>query len=133
MHNKNCNTLRDVQSIRRKFNKMVKEKTPTGDPTIPPQVLQAKHIQDAIVSRADAASEADDDDLGFPTESHPFADDTNEPTTVSNSAASIRPTVPSYASQVVSQIPTAPRPTVARGRRGAVVPTTAPPSVVDHA
>jgi hypothetical protein len=43
IHNKNCGTLRDVQSIRRKFNKMVKEKTPTGDPSIPPQVLQAKH------------------------------------------------------------------------------------------
>jgi hypothetical protein len=88
-HNRNAGCIRDVQSIRRKFNKLVKEKIRTGDPDCPPLIRQAKRIQQAIVSRADAASEADEEDLGFPTDTVSITDTvSNTPrATVSNSVS----------------------------------------------
>lgn len=55
---------RDSQSLRRKFNGLVKVGTPTGDPTCPPHVRRAKRIMKTIGERCDAAEEVEDTDLG---------------------------------------------------------------------
>lgn len=45
---------RDANSLRRKFNALVKVKKPTGDPTCPHPVKRAKHIMRSIEARADS-------------------------------------------------------------------------------
>jgi hypothetical protein len=57
---------RDTQSIRRKFNKLVKTAIPTGDPNCPPNVRWAKRIYRKIEEKMDAAGSVEDDDVGFP-------------------------------------------------------------------
>ena len=36
---------RDVDSIRRRYNRLHRKKIPTGDPTMPPEVRQAKRVK----------------------------------------------------------------------------------------
>ena len=44
---------RDTTSLRRKFNQLVKQKTPTGDPHCPPHVREAKRIMIGIRQKAE--------------------------------------------------------------------------------
>ncbi|KAI8893634.1 hypothetical protein BC833DRAFT_624690 [Globomyces pollinis-pini] len=55
---------RDQESLKRKFKGMVNSKKPTGDPTIPPTILEAKQIQKSInVKVSQLTDELDFDDL----------------------------------------------------------------------
>jgi hypothetical protein len=49
-------------SVRRKFNGLTCNKTPTGDPTIPPEVGKAKKITSLIFKRSVAIHTIMDDD-----------------------------------------------------------------------
>ena len=39
---------RDLESIRRRCNRLHRKKTPTGDPNVPPEVRQAKRVNHRI-------------------------------------------------------------------------------------
>ena len=54
--------MRNLDNLRRQFNKQVKKKAPTGDPNIPEYVLAAKRIQLAIVQKADSVKLGEGDD-----------------------------------------------------------------------
>jgi hypothetical protein len=56
---------RDVSSLRRKFNALVKVRMPTGDPNCPQEVALAKRIMFGMQERADAAEEVELSELGF--------------------------------------------------------------------
>ena len=47
--------LRDVASLRRKFNTLAKKKTPTGNPSCPPFVRRAKKIFNALIDKCGVA------------------------------------------------------------------------------
>ena len=47
---------RTVQSVRRKFQELHRKKAPTGDPTCPPHILEAKEIHRRIGVRADVGN-----------------------------------------------------------------------------
>ena len=48
--------LRDVTSLRKKFNILVKKKIPTGNPTCPPFVRHAKKIFNSLVEKCNISS-----------------------------------------------------------------------------
>ena len=54
-----------VQSIRRKFQELHRKKAPTGDPTCPPHILEAKAIHRRIGHRADVGT--GDEEYNFVT------------------------------------------------------------------
>ena len=60
-------TDRDVTSIRRKYNKLHTARVPTGDPSCPPLVRQAKRIHRDIEEKMDAQEELNEEELGFPS------------------------------------------------------------------
>jgi len=57
--------MRDAHSLRRKFNSLIKSKSPTGDPNCPPDVKKAKRIQRLMIARADATDGVAESELGF--------------------------------------------------------------------
>ena len=57
-------TLRDVESIRRKFKMLRSVQKPTGDPYCPPSVVRAKRIQRAIESAMGVCDLENDDGSG---------------------------------------------------------------------
>ena len=70
-------TRRDINSIRRKWQKLHRMKIPTGSPEIPEEVLLAKKIHYKIGSKADLGTEKDTFDLatGLLTDPHAPPDD----------------------------------------------------------
>ncbi len=56
---------RNKLSLRRQFQKLYKKKAPTGDPHVPPMVLDAKRIQHLIEERADSTGLDEPKDFGF--------------------------------------------------------------------
>lgn len=51
---------RNVDALRRKISAMCRKRSPTGDPTLPPDVLWANKIRQLMTERADLG---DNDDL----------------------------------------------------------------------
>ncbi len=64
---------RNELSLRRQFQKLYRRTAPTGNPYIPPHVLEAKRIQRLIEERADATNMAIPGNLGFADELPPEA------------------------------------------------------------
>ena len=52
-------TNRSVDSLKQKFGKLWKKKVPTGDPNCPPQVKRAKRLNNRIIERSNAVTDAD--------------------------------------------------------------------------
>jgi len=57
-------TSRDLASIKKKFQDLHKKKVPTGDPSIPPDVLRAKRIHQKILAQ-NAAADISEENGGF--------------------------------------------------------------------
>lgn len=53
--------VRDIDSLRTKFDNLAKTKKPTGDPSCPPNVRRAKHIARDILGKVNAISVGDED------------------------------------------------------------------------
>ena len=75
---------RDLQSVRRKFNKLQASRVPTGDPNCPPAVRTAKRIHREIEEKMDAEEEVEEQELGFP-------DNENESTIMPSTNPSANP------------------------------------------
>lgn len=52
--------VRDVESVREKFDRLTKTKKSTGDPSCPASVRRAKHISKDILSKVNAVSVGDE-------------------------------------------------------------------------
>ena len=57
-------SCRDYLGIRRKFNQLANKNIPTGDPTCPPEVREAKEILSLIKEKTEIDNFDDDDDKG---------------------------------------------------------------------
>ena len=91
MHNDQFpNMARDLQSIRRKFNKLQASRIPTGDPTCPPAVRRAKRIHRDIEEKMDAEEEMEEKELGFPNNNE------NEMTTTTMTTTNPNPSTPLF-------------------------------------
>ena len=72
---------RDLQSVRRKFNKLQASRVPTGDPNCPPAVRTAKRIQREIEEKMDAEEEVAEQELGFPDNKNESTNPSANPST----------------------------------------------------
>ena len=85
-------TTRDTSSLQRKFNDLAKSTMPTGDPNIPPHVLEAKRIRMELKKKAeidDDASEDDSEDDILESENDPIQPNATEANSSDTDAASV--------------------------------------------
>jgi hypothetical protein len=101
---------RTVESLRRKYLAMVRVKTPTVDPNIPPLVLKAKRIFREIETKSEGFEELHENVLGF-EENTTTLIQTNEPTNEPDTDALVLESMDNNNTDVVPPAPTPSAPT----------------------
>jgi hypothetical protein len=125
----NSRVQRTYESLREKFNKLLRSSKPTGDPNCPWDVKMAKRLDRAIQNKCEVAGEDSDqrEDNDLVLEYHLSSPSHDQPSSDDNSSSDAAPRTESPRSSCLAETPqsTTPVPTTPLGVPGQMTPSPA--------